>query len=111
MSFYLDYYPDYWDESAMKVMRYESLGISIYAKPRSQREKDYNDRMREATEALRFRRYGFIVNERHVFFDREKDERWIPCLLYKKLFIMLISIQIKRTFMHVFTHICIFFGS
>ena len=52
LSFYLDYYPGYRDESTMKVMRHESLGIYIYAKPKSQREKDYNDRMREKAEAL-----------------------------------------------------------
>ena len=31
LSFYLDYYPGYRDESTMKVMRHESLGIYIYA--------------------------------------------------------------------------------
>ena len=66
LSFYLDYYPGYRDESTMKVMRY------IYAKPKSQREKDYNDRMREKAEALRCRRYESIVNERYDFFDKEK---------------------------------------
>ena len=35
LSFYLDYYPGYRDESTMKVMRHESLGIYIYAKPKS----------------------------------------------------------------------------
>ncbi len=72
LSFYLDYYPGYRDESTMKVMRHESLGIYIYAKPKSQREKDYNDRMREKAEALRCRRYESIVNERYDFFDRDK---------------------------------------
>lgn len=72
LSFYLDYYPGYRDESTMKVMRHESLGIYIYAKPKNQREKDYNDRMREKSEALRCRRYESIVNERYDFFDKEK---------------------------------------
>ena len=72
LSFYLDYYPGYRDESTMKVMRHESLGIYIYAKPRTQREKDYNDRMREKAEALRCRRYESIVNERYDFFDKER---------------------------------------
>ena len=72
LSFYLDYYPGYRDESTMKVMRHESLGIYIYAKPKIQREKDYNDRMREKAEALRCRRYESIVNERYDFFDRDK---------------------------------------
>ena len=87
LSFYLDYYPGYRDESTMKVMRHESLGIYIYAKPKSQREKDYNDRMREKAEALRCRRYESIVNERYDFFDRERKklslQYWImpdiPC--------------------------------
>ena len=30
LSYYLDYYPGYRDESTMKVMRHESLGIYIY---------------------------------------------------------------------------------
>ena len=72
LSFYLDYYPGYRDESTMKVMRHESLGIYIYAKPKNQREKDYNERMREKAEALRCRRYESIVNERYDFFDKEK---------------------------------------
>ena len=47
LSFYLDYYPGYRDESTMKVMRHESLGIYIFAKPKNQHEREYNDRMRE----------------------------------------------------------------
>ena len=39
LSFYLDYYPGYRDESTMKVQRHESLGIYIFAKPRNQRER------------------------------------------------------------------------
>ena len=72
LSFYLDYYPGNSDESTMKVMRHESLGIYIYAKPKNQRERDYNDRMREKAEALRCRRFESIVNERYDFFDKEK---------------------------------------
>lgn len=72
LSFYLDYYPGYRDESTMKVQRHESLGIYIFAKPKNQREKDYNERMTEKAEALRCRRYESIVNERYDFFDKEK---------------------------------------
>ena len=72
LSFYLDYYPGYRDESTMKVQRHESLGIYIFAKPKNQREKDYNERMTEKAEALRCRRYESIVNERYDFFDRDK---------------------------------------
>ena len=72
LSYYLDYYPGYRNESTMKVMRHESLGIYVYAKPKNQRERDYNDRMREKAEALRCHRYESIVNERYDFFDKEK---------------------------------------
>ena len=61
LSFYLDYYPGYRDESTMKVHRHESLGIYIFAKPKNQRERDYNERMTEKAEALRCRRYESIV--------------------------------------------------
>ena len=37
-------YPGYRDESTMKVIRHESLGIYIYSKPKNQRERDYNDK-------------------------------------------------------------------
>lgn len=72
MSFYLDYYPGYRDNETMKVIRHESLGIYIFAKPKNQRERDYNLRMRERAEALRCRRYESIVNERYDFLDKEK---------------------------------------
>ena len=72
LSFYLDYYPGYRDNETMKVVRHESLGIYIYAKPKSQREKDYNARMAEKAEALRCRRFESIVNEKYAFFDKEK---------------------------------------
>lgn len=73
-SYYLDYYPGYRDEATMKVMRHESLGIYIYAKPKNARERDYNDRMAEKAEALRCRRYESIINERYDFFDKEKEK-------------------------------------
>ena len=58
----------------MKVQRHESLGIYIFAKPKNQRERDYNERMTEKAEALRCRRYESIMNERYDFFDREKEK-------------------------------------
>ena len=43
MSFYLDYYPGYRDKETMKVIRHESLGIYIYANPRTEFQRG-NDR-------------------------------------------------------------------
>ena len=56
------------------TQRHESLGIYIFAKPKNQRERDYNERMTEKAEALRCRRYESIMNERNDFFDREKEK-------------------------------------
>ena len=72
LSYFLDYYPGYRDETTNKVLRHESLGIYIYAHPKTQREKDYNARLSEKAEALRCRRYEEIVNERYEFFDKNK---------------------------------------
>ena len=72
LSYYLDYYPGYRDESTMKVIRHESLGIYIYAKPKNQTEQKYNLNLTAIAEAIRCRRFEAIVNERYDFFDKEK---------------------------------------
>ena len=72
LSYYLDYYPGYRDESTMKVIRHESLGIYIYAKPKNQMEQKYNINLTARAEAIRCRRFEAIVNERYDFFDKEK---------------------------------------
>ena len=65
LSYYLDYYPGYRDESTMKVIRHESLGIYIYAKPKNQTEQKYNLNLTARAEAIRCRRFEAIVNERY----------------------------------------------
>ena len=62
----------YRDESTMKVIRHESLGIYIYAKPKNQMEKKYNLNLTARAEAIRCRRFEAIVNKRYDFFDKEK---------------------------------------
>ena len=57
LSYYLDYYPGYRDESTMKVIRHESLGIYIYAKPKNQMEQKYNLNLTARAEAIRCRRF------------------------------------------------------
>ena len=71
-SFYLDYYPGIRDRETMKMRYHEFLGIKIYANPKNQTERNFNDRMTEKAEAIRCRRYESVVNERYEFFDREK---------------------------------------
>ena len=68
----LDYNPSYRDESTMKVIRHESLGIYIYAKPKNQTEQKYSLNLTARAEAIRCRRFEAIVNERYDFFDKEK---------------------------------------
>ena len=72
LSYYLDFYPGYRDKETMKTTRHESLGIYIYAEPKNQREKDFNERMTEKAEAIRCRRFESVVNERYDFFDHAK---------------------------------------
>ena len=62
----------YRDESTMKVIRHESLGIYIYAKPKNQMEQKYNLNLTARAEAIRCRRFEAIVNKRYDFFDKEK---------------------------------------
>ena len=62
----------YRDESTMKVIRHESLGIYIYAKPKNQMEKKYNLNLMARAEAIRCRSFEAIVNKRYDFFDKEK---------------------------------------
>ena len=65
-------YPGYRDESTMEVIRHESLGIYIYAKPKNQMEQKYNLNLTARAEAIRCRRLEDIVNERYDFFNKEK---------------------------------------
>ena len=72
-------YPGYRDESTMKVIRHESLGFYIYAKPKNQMEQKYNLNLTARAEAIRCRRFEAIVNgseERRV--GKECRSRWSP---------------------------------
>ena len=57
LSYYLDYYPGYRDESTMKVIRHESLGIYIYAKPKNQTEHKTTSTLRQEP-----RRYAAVAS-------------------------------------------------
>lgn len=72
LSYYLDYYPGYRDQETMKTIRHEGLNIYIYANPKNERERNFNATMSEKAEAIRCRRFEFIVNDRYDFFDRHK---------------------------------------
>lgn len=59
-SLYLDFYPAIRDPYSMKMIRREYLGIYIYAKPRSEIEKEYNNEMLMKAEVIRSMRVQAI---------------------------------------------------
>ena len=68
-------YPDYRDESTMKVFRHESLGIYIYAKPKNPVEQKYRGDTLPSLRGYRQRALRFL--------RQGEDERRFPCLLQK----------------------------
>lgn len=70
----LDYYLGYRDNTTMKVITREALGIYIFAKPANQQERDFNARTMKKAEILRNRRYEAIFNENNGFFDKAKTK-------------------------------------
>lgn len=72
LSLYLDYYPGIRDKETMKVHRHESLNIYIYASPKNQIERNFNESMMIKAEIIRCRRFDSVVNERYDFLDKEK---------------------------------------
>lgn len=72
VSLSLDYYPGYRDPETGRVVRQEALNIYIYAKAKTQREKDYNATMLEKAEAVRCMRFQDVVNGRYGFLDKNR---------------------------------------
>lgn len=69
ISLYLDYYPAIRNPYTMKMSRREYLGIYIYARPKNEIERDFNNEMLSKAEAIRCIRVQAIVNEEFGFLD------------------------------------------
>lgn len=82
-SLYLDFYPAIRDPYSMKMIRREYLGIYIYAKPRNEIEKEYNNEMLMKAEVIRSMRVQAIINEEYGFLDKNKKKA--DFLVYYKL--------------------------
>lgn len=82
-SLYLDFYPAIRDPYSMKMIRREYLGIYIYAKPRNEVEKEYNNEMLMKAEVIRSMRVQAIINEEYGFLDKNKKKA--DFLVYYKL--------------------------
>ena len=72
ISLYLDYYPAVRHPETMKMSRREYLGIYIYAMPKNEMEREFNNDMLNKAEAIRCIRVQSIVNEEFGFLDKNK---------------------------------------
>jgi len=71
-SLYLDFYPAIRDPLTMEMKRREYLGIYIYAKARTEMEKEFNLEMITKAEVIRGLRTQSIINEEFGFLDKHK---------------------------------------
>ena len=74
-SLYLDYYPAIRIPDTMKKTRTESLGIYVYARPRSQHEKSHNDEMYRKARLIASTRLPAIINKQYGFLDTARGNR------------------------------------
>ncbi len=63
ISLYLDYYPAVRHPETMVMSRREYLGIYIYARPKNEMEREFNNDMLMKAEAIRCIRVQSLINE------------------------------------------------
>lgn len=73
ISLYLDYYPAIRNPYTMKMSRREFLGIYIYAKPKNEQQRMFNQDMLNKAEAIRCIRVQSLINEEFGFLDKNKQ--------------------------------------
>lgn len=74
ISLYLDYYPAVRNPETMQMTRREYLGIYIYANPKTELERDFNNDMLNKAEAIRCIRVQSLINEEFGFLDKTKQK-------------------------------------
>ncbi len=72
ISLYLDYYPAVRHPETMIMSRREYLGIYIYAHPKNEMEREFNNDMLNKAEAIRCIRVQSLINEEFGFLDKHK---------------------------------------
>ena len=72
ISLYLDYYPAVRHPETMVMSRREYLGIYIYARPKNEMEREFNNDMLMKAEAIRCIRVQSLINEEFGFLDKNK---------------------------------------
>ena len=80
ISLYLDYYPAVRNPETMQMSRREYLGIYIYAHPKNEMEREFNNDMLNKAEAIRCIRVQSLINEEFGFLDKTKQKA-LSCLL------------------------------
>lgn len=116
-SLYLDFYPPIRDPISIRMTRRESLGIYIYAKPKTENEREFNKDMIMKAEVIRGIRSQSLLNEEFDFLDRtkkqadflayfksiakKKDQKWMKVYLHFSLFV-----KDKCTFGDVTVDLC-----
>lgn len=74
-SLYLDYYPAIRIPDTMKKTRTETLGIYVYARPRTQQEKSHNAEMFRKARLIASERLPAIINKQYGFLDTARCNR------------------------------------
>ena len=74
ISLYLDYYPAIRNPYTMKMSRREFLGIYIYAKPKNEQQRMFNQDMLNKAEAIRCIRVQSLINEEFGVLDKNKQK-------------------------------------
>ena len=74
ISLYLDYYQAIRNPYTMKMSRREFLGIYIYAKPKNEQQRMFNQDMLNKAEAIRCIRVQSLINEEFGFLDKNKQK-------------------------------------
>ena len=74
ISLYLDYYPAVRNPETMQMSRREYLGIYLYAHPKNEMERAFNNEMLNKAEAIRCIRVQSLINEEFGFLDRTKQK-------------------------------------
>ena len=85
ISLYLDYYPAIRNPYTMKMSRREFLGIYIYAKPKNEQQRMFNQDMLNKAEAIRCIRVQSLINEEFGFQHRFTTQFIEEKTLYDKM--------------------------
>ena len=71
-SLVLEFTPPILDKDTLCRVHKKHLGIYIWAKPKTEEERDYNDEMLSKAEAIRSHWVQSIINEDYGFLDKTK---------------------------------------